>query len=79
MIYFEYYKILVIIFNEKVEVSENFKKLIIIIDRYGEYLYREIDNVIKKLKFDVFEMDFRYLYVLNKWEDVMIWIVFEII
>lgn len=43
----------------KVDLRENFNKLKIVLDEYGENLYREIDNVIKIFKVDVDEKELK--------------------
>lgn len=50
----------------------------IVIDEYGENWYKVIDSMIKKLKLDFNEMDLKFLVVLNKKENEIMGIIFEI-
>lgn len=41
-------------------------------------MYREVDSVIKKMKVNVDDLNFKYMVYLKKWEDEIIGIFFEI-
>lgn len=77
-IFFKYYEI---VFNFLVEsdVKENIQKLIIVIDKYGDELYREIDNIINEMKFDFEKMEFYNIKVLKIYKNNIISVIFEII
>lgn len=62
-----------------VDVFKNVDKFILVINRYGEDLYREIDVIIMIMKFDFEEMNFNYLIFFGKYEVEIISMIFEII
>lgn len=73
--------------TKKLHLSYQFKKLILKINsqnlttaiiKYGEDLHCEIDNMIKKLKSEMAEMDYKHLSVFTQQEDEITRIMSEI-
>nr|XP_011425043.2 uncharacterized protein LOC105326610 [Crassostrea gigas] len=68
-IYPEYQNIASEITVQKSNLKQNSQKLTTALDKHGEDIHKEIDNVIKKLKIDVDEMESKHLVVLKKQDD----------
>lgn len=67
-IFSQYQEIAINIPGQKSDFEKNSQKLKTIIDKNGEQWHKEIDNLIKKLKFDIDEMNSKHNAVLNKQE-----------
>lgn len=67
-IYTQYQEVVTNIPGQKSDFVENSLKLKTIVDKNGEEQHKEIDNLIKKIKFDIDEMNSKHTAVLNKQE-----------
>lgn len=57
------------ILYQKGRLIENFEIVTTDINKHGEDLHQQIDEIIKKLSYDLYEMDRRHLALLNNRED----------
>lgn len=55
--------------EEKTDLNQNSKKLTEALNKQGKIWHREINNVTKKMKQEIHEMEYKYLTVLNNIED----------
>eukprot|EP00105_Crassostrea_gigas_P027319 XP_011448613.1 PREDICTED: uncharacterized protein LOC105343110 [Crassostrea gigas] len=54
---------------QKTDLKKNSQKLTTTINKQGEIWHREIDTIVRNLKFDVGEIEFKHLVILSKLED----------